>query len=217
MQDPHEHHQAPPFLLRKQTASYQRWYCRELNNSDQHQEEQTDSSLEEDLTATTHDMDSSRPERGIEASGQSSPLLIMTRTLLASIMEDLDEHPYSREKAGILLGPTSEKHLVTHYIPDQKGHSTSSSFTLHAKSLNRTLRIGLKAGLDCKGIVHAHPPGVLRPSWGDLMYVTKLFANPGNHDALQVMLPIVCNGSFYPYLIDAQHPTSIRDLELLLI
>ncbi|QDT45709.1 hypothetical protein Pan241w_58360 [Gimesia alba] len=145
------------------------------------------------------------------------PLLKMTPSVYQEILDDLVEQPFRKEKAGMLLGPTTEDDLVTHYLPDNNGRSTPSSFTLDAEGLNKKLRKHKSVGLNCKGVVHVHPPGVLRPSFGDLTYVAKLFANPKNKEATQVLLPIVCNGRLYPYLIDAEHPQEIVVASLILI
>jgi len=145
------------------------------------------------------------------------PILKMTQSAYREIMDDLVEHPFWREKAGMLLGPSEEDDLVTHYIPDKNGRATYSSFTLDAASLNKTLRKRKGVGLNCKGVVHVHPPGVLQPSFGDLAYVAKLFANPKNTETTQVMLPIVCNGRLYPYLIQAESPREVLIPRLILI
>ncbi|QDV48501.1 hypothetical protein [Gimesia fumaroli] len=146
-----------------------------------------------------------------------SPILKMTQSAYREIMDDLVELPFRREKAGMLLGPSEEDDLVTHYIPDKNGRATYSSFTLDAASLNKTLRKYKGVALNCKGVVHVHPPGVLQPSLGDLVYVAQLFANPKNKEATQVMLPIICNGRLYPYLIHAESPREVLIPRLILI
>ncbi|WP_198000919.1 Mov34/MPN/PAD-1 family protein [Gimesia fumaroli] len=145
------------------------------------------------------------------------PVLKMTQSAYQQILDDLVEHPFRKEKAGILLGPTAEDDLVTHYVPDENGQATYSSFTLDAASLNRTLKHRKGVGLNCKGVVHVHPPGALHPSFGDLEYVAKLFANPKNTEATQVMLPIVADGRLYPYQIDASNPREVLIPRLILI
>ena len=145
------------------------------------------------------------------------PILKMTQSVYREILDDLTEKTFSKEKAGMLLGPSAEDDLVTHYIPDKTGRATYSSFTLDAESLNRRLLNYQNVGMDCKGIVHVHPPGILRPSFGDLQYVAKLFANPKNEQTTQVMLPIACNGRLYPYLIDADDPQEILVPNLILV
>ncbi len=145
------------------------------------------------------------------------PILKITQSAYQEILADLVEQPFRNEKAGMLLGPAAEDDLVTHYIPDRKGRATPSSFTLDADGLNKTLRKYKQVNLTCKGVVHAHPPGVLQPSFGDLLYVAKLFSNPKNKKTSQVLLPIICNGRFYPYLIDANRPQEILVANLILI
>ncbi len=145
------------------------------------------------------------------------PILKITQSAYQEILADLVEQPFRNEKAGMLLGPAAEDDLVTHYISDRNGRATPSSFTLDADGLNKVLRQYKQVGLTCKGVVPAHPPGVLKLSFGDLLYVAKLFANPKNKKASQVLLPIICNGRFYPYLIDANRPQEILVANLILI
>jgi len=145
------------------------------------------------------------------------PIMKITQSAYRAIMDDLVERPFWREKAGMLLGPTAEDDLVTHYIPDRNGQSTYSSFTLDATGLNKTLQNFKRVESNCKGVVHVHPPGVLQPSVGDLTYVAKLFANPKNTEATQVLLPIVSNGRLYPYLINAENPREVVIPRLILV
>lgn len=104
------------------------------------------------------------------------------------------------EAAGILLGPGRDDPVVTHFEPDEDGDGTSVSFHINAPGLNRILQRVKPAGLDCKGIIHSHPPGHVRPSAGDLAYVRRLLGKPANAAAHQCFLPIFCQGRFHPYI-----------------
>lgn len=145
------------------------------------------------------------------------PLVKLTQTGYLDMLGDLGQQPFTHEKAGLLLGPVEEDDLVTHYEPDTNGEGTPGSFTLDAAGLNETLARYKNAGLNCKGVVHVHPPGVLRPSFGDLIYVGRLFANPKNAKATQIILPIVCNGRLYPYVIDSRSPREVLVSTLVLV
>jgi proteasome lid subunit RPN8/RPN11 len=103
------------------------------------------------------------------------------------------------EAAGILLGPANEDVLATHFIPDTSGRATAVSFALDAKSLNRTLMRHKPVGLNCKGIVHSHPPGLPQPSSGDMTYFRRLFAMPKNAFAGPLFVPIVCRGRLFNF------------------
>jgi proteasome lid subunit RPN8/RPN11 len=104
------------------------------------------------------------------------------------------------EAAGILLGPVQDDPLVTHFVPDSQGTGTAVSFQINATALNRTLKRVRPAGLNCKGLVHSHPAGIVQPSHGDLIYLQKLFVLPANAAAQQCFMPIVCDRRVYPYV-----------------
>ena len=114
------------------------------------------------------------------------------------IVDELTNRP--PEFGGMLLGPINSD-IVSHFVPDERAQATPASFTLHAESLNRRLRRFNRCGMDAKGLVHSHPSGVTRPSAGDLNYVRTSLANPKNKDCLEFLMPIVCAGQFYPYII----------------
>lgn len=104
------------------------------------------------------------------------------------------------EAAGLLLGPTRDDPVVTHFVPDEDGDSTAATFHLSAAGLNRVLQRVKPAGLDCKGIIHSHPSGVVKPSSGDLAYLRRLFDRPANADVVQCFVPIFCDRRLYPYV-----------------
>ncbi|MFN0019467.1 MAG: Mov34/MPN/PAD-1 family protein [Pirellulaceae bacterium] len=115
------------------------------------------------------------------------------------------------ERAGILLGPVADDSLVTHFIPDLTGESSSASFRLDVESLNRELKNAKLARMNCKGIAHSHPTGITQPSCGDLAYLERLFALPANADAVQFFVPIITGGRVFPYVFSggAIWPTAI--------
>jgi proteasome lid subunit RPN8/RPN11 len=104
------------------------------------------------------------------------------------------------EAAGILLGPTQDDILITHFVPDEDGDGTPGSFHLNARALNRILERVKPAGINCKGFVHSHPSGFAHPSAGDLAYLERLFKNPANADTLQCFMPIYCDRRVHPFV-----------------
>lgn len=126
------------------------------------------------------------------------PLLRLTQGSYRHIMEYHTVR--DPEVGGMLLGPTSDD-LVTHFVPDETGRATPTSFTLDADRMNGILARHRRCGMNAKGLVHLHPPGITWPSCGDVQYVAKSFANPRNKDAVQFLLPIVCEGRLYPYVL----------------
>jgi len=59
----------------------------------------------------------------------------------------------------------------------------------------------LACGLDIKGVVHLHPPGVHSLSSGDLVYAHKIFANPKNRSLDRFLMPIVSDGIMFSYVL----------------
>lgn len=130
-----------------------------------------------------------------DATGASPHELIMTRPVYGRIVEALGS--VAPEAGGILLGPR-DSGLVTHYRHDDKAMVTEKTFTPDIASLNAFLRGALDFGLDVKGIVHSHPPGVPHPSGPDIDYVLKAFQVSSTPEFL---MPIFCDGQLHPYVI----------------
>jgi proteasome lid subunit RPN8/RPN11 len=142
------------------------------------------------------------------------PILRMLQSAYLAVMRHLTSVP--PEAGGMLLGPRGSP-VVTHYVPDRNGQATAASFTLDAAGLNRILRRFLDCDLDAKGLVHSHPRGCSAPSFGDLAYVRKVFGNEKNRDLGEFLLPIVCDGELYPYLIRGSDPGRVLPAQLLLL
>ena len=128
------------------------------------------------------------------------PLWIMKITQPA--LRDMLDYLLAREpeSAGLLLGPTNDDLLITHFVPDRTGRGTSASFELGTDELNDMLKRAKPAGINCKGIGHSHPAGISSPSHGDLIYLQRVFGLPTNADTAQFYMPIVCGGRLYPYV-----------------
>jgi proteasome lid subunit RPN8/RPN11 len=103
------------------------------------------------------------------------------------------------ERMGVLLGPKDHDRLLTHFIADPTGNSTSASFTIDRERLQPLLDPYFACGLDIKGYVHSHPSGCTRPSAGDLAYLRGLFARAGNSKTTEFFFPIVCDSKLHPY------------------
>ena len=146
--------------------------------------------------------ESSRKKPSNEESGSGDILSLWVMKITQSAYRDMLDYLRSREPeaAGLLLGPVDDDLLVTHFQPDEDGHGTSASFHINAPGLNRTLNRVKPAGMNGKGLAHSHPRGVIQPSYGDLMYLQKLFGLPANAAADQCFMPIVCDRRVYPYV-----------------
>ncbi len=127
-----------------------------------------------------------------------APELHLSRPVYEEIMKALTSRP--PEAGGLLLGPKNH-HVVTHFYLDEVARATSNSFTLDHLGMNRVLKDYGACQIDAKGLVHSHPNGIHAPSLQDLEYVQRLFANPRNVGAAEILMPIICGGRFLPYVI----------------
>ena len=111
------------------------------------------------------------------------------------------------ETGGLLLGPV-DRCIVTHFHFDDGADCTGSTYTPDYAAL-RTLMQGvwLPAGLDMKGFVHSHPPGLNRLSSGDLAYIRRLLA--ANTDMEVFLAPLVLPESFQfcPIVVERRDPS----------
>lgn len=131
------------------------------------------------------------------------PVMKMTQGVHRSIHAYFGSHPFQHEQAGLIIGPEEDQDLVTHFIDDPSGTATAASFTIDAKFLNSEIQRVRNAGLAAVGLIHSHPPGICRPSYGDLVFLDRLFSRPTNGaDGQPLLFPIFCGGKIYPYLID---------------
>ena len=119
-------------------------------------------------------------------------------------------------RGGILLGPEDTQDLVIRYVKDTHGDSRPASFTIDENYLNREIKKVREAGLSCVGIIHSHPPGCTRPSYGDLEFLRRIFGNPKNGGGW-FLFPIVCGQQLYPYLINTQDVRRFQLAELVLV
>lgn len=147
----------------------------------------------------------------------SWPALARPMKMLQTTYLDIVRHLGSvePEAGGMLLGPKGSS-VVTHYIIDEKGKRTPTSFTLDAAGLNGVLKKGRQFSLDCKGLVHLHPSGCTVPSQGDLAYVRKSFANEKNKDLTEFLLPIFCDGVLFPYVVLPREKIVVQLAQLIL-
>jgi proteasome lid subunit RPN8/RPN11 len=154
------------------------------------------------------------PERNIISSWLAGPpLMRITQEAFLKLMWSLGREAFHREEAGLLVGPT-DRDLITDFVEDQHGQATAASFTLNGRRLTRIVRQLKLRGLEVKGIAHSHPDGVIRPSHGDLRYLNRLFNNPKNDGAEQIVFPIVCRQRLWPYVVTSAGEVCTAELVL---
>ena len=123
---------------------------------------------------------------------------IMSNRCFDMAMNDLSKR--RPEHAGAFFGPICCPQLITCYRSfDPNG--TPLTFTVNGAEVMRLMESLKPRRLELKAFVHSHPPGIFELSYGDRMYVKKLLANPKNSDD-QIIMPIVCEGMFFPYAVD---------------
>jgi hypothetical protein len=142
------------------------------------------------------------------------PLMRFTHQAYGEVMKVLGE--LEPEAGGLLLGPR-DSDLVTHFHRDEDGVGTAGTFTLGAKGLNAALKVYKEARLEVKGVAHSHPRFVKGPSGPDLDYATQLLQNPKNEGADELLMPIYCGGTLYPYIIYRDEPGVSHRAQLVLV
>ena len=130
---------------------------------------------------------------------RSLPPLRMTQGVYLRILAQLGSR--APEAAGVLLGPSYDEPLATHFVLDAEGQATNVSFTLAAEFLNPVLQQYRQCDLACVGLAHSHPTGFDHPSHGDLEYLQTLFRRPANHGAGIFLFPIFSGGKLHPYIV----------------
>lgn len=166
--------------------------------SPEHESQEPDRSDDDTPPDADEDDGEQTPDEPVD---DDEPMALWGLKITQAAFQETMHYLLSRppEAAGILLGPANEDVLATHFIPDTTGRATSVSFALDAKALNRTLKRHKPVGLNCKGIVHSHPPGLPQPSSGDVTYFRRLFAMPANSFAGPLFVPIVCRGRLFNF------------------
>jgi len=146
------------------------------------------------------------------------PVMKMTQACYENVMKDLARQRFTREQGGMLIGPDDSNDIVTHYVKDEFGHSTTASFTIDHETLNRAINRVRPAKMICVGLIHSHPDGIARPSGGDIAFLQRLFHSPRNHQGSPGFLfPIVCQQKLHPFIVDARNPERILPAQLVLI
>jgi proteasome lid subunit RPN8/RPN11 len=142
------------------------------------------------------------------------PLMRFTHQAYLAVMRALGT--VNPEAGGILLGPR-DSDLVTHFHRDENGVGTPMTFTIDAKGMNAALKVYKEARLEMKGVVHSHPPRVKSPSGPDLEYAAQLMQNPKNEAADDLLMPIYCGGTLYPYIVYRDEPGVGHRAQLVLV
>jgi molybdopterin/thiamine biosynthesis adenylyltransferase/proteasome lid subunit RPN8/RPN11 len=117
-------------------------------------------------------------------------LLVLGDWVLGDLEREIAAHP--PERGGALLGPR-QRPLVTRFLPDPEAATSGASY-----APSRALDAGVKAlereeGLELKGVVHSHPPGLDRPSAQDARELAEGLRRNGHMPCY--LAPIVTRGA----------------------
>jgi len=118
--------------------------------------------------------------------------LRMTESVYSAIRDTIGSRPAEQ---GGMLG-SSDGSIIDHYHFDEHAESTDATYSPNVEALQSVLREWAEQDIEMMGFVHSHPPGVLRPSKGDIKYAAAIIAV---NDSDRLALPIVqtgCDGSF---------------------
>ena len=72
-----------------------------------------------------------------------------------------------KPEQGGILGSSDGIH-IDHYYFDKTADRTSASYTMDAKALNEVIHGWNDNGIQLVGIIHSHPQGCTKPSFGDM-------------------------------------------------
>lgn len=72
-----------------------------------------------------------------------------------------------KPEQGGILGSSDGKHIDYYYF-DKTADRSSASYTMDTKALNEVIHKWNDDGIQLVGIIHSHPQGINRPSYGDM-------------------------------------------------
>lgn len=153
----------------------------------------------------------------IPVESSTKQLMRMTESAHRRMLQTLASGDFVTEQAGLLLGP-NDTDIVTHFVQDEHGEATPTSFTLHTESLNEIIRRYGQLNIALRGIVHVHPPRCPRPSVGDLEYLKRLFNHGRNRSDGRFLFPIITDRRIVPYSVALESATAfVRSADLVLL
>lgn len=112
--------------------------------------------------------------------------MVITDLAYFDIRRLIAEH--APERGGALYGVRGYP-LVSHFELDSEGETSAVSYKPSSALVENVQRVERDTGLQFKGIVHSHPAGLRRPSWGDEQAVASFFQL--NPHLSSMSLPIV--------------------------
>lgn len=143
-----------------------------------------------------------------------APVMKLAQSAYKQIMGEIGGR--APESGGVLLGPLKE-YAATHFVFDEAGICTGTSWTFGHAWLNDVLQKYLRANMDAKGFIHSHPAGFRGLSGGDMLIPQKAFANTKNEDLYEVWMPIVVDGEIMPFIVYRDNPNHAEPAQLVLI
>lgn len=116
-----------------------------------------------------------------------TPSLQITKPMLEKIYATVGRLPAEH---GGALGGSREDGIVRYYHFDDTAQRTGATYSPNHRFLNQLFKEQWNPkGINLLGFVHSHPPGVRRPSYGDVIYAERILEYIPELDRL--LLPIV--------------------------
>ncbi len=129
------------------------------------------------------------------------------------LLDELTSRP--PEYAGLLMALSQDTSLITGFVPDDQGTTSSTTCDLDGPFLTDKVQQYKQCGMTGIGVCHSHPASVQCLSQGDVVYARRLMGNPKNSALSHLFMPIVCGTTLFPYVVMADGTVSTPQLILI--
>ena len=123
-----------------------------------------------------------------------------------------------RPEQGGILGSSDGKH-IDHYYFDKTADRTSASYTMDTKALNEVIHNWNDNDIRLVGIIHSHPYGITKPSYGDMETAKRIIESidvQGRFFTPIVQVSPKLNGeiTIYPYTFEQTVEMKSQPMEI---
>lgn len=151
----------------------------------------------------------------MKKTAKRSDKLIMTAEVYAQIKETIGKRI---PESGGILGSSDGVH-IDHFHFDSTAVISSVSYTMDHKALNEVIHEWNDNDIRLIGIIHSHPQGCIRPSYGDrqtAMHIIDTIDVDGHFFTPIVQVSPELNGdiTIYPYTFDADSKLKVQEFEM---
>lgn len=123
-----------------------------------------------------------------------------------------------KPEQGGILGSSDGLH-IDHYYFDKTASRTSASYTMDADALNKVIHEWNDNGIQLVGLIHSHPQGCIKPSYGDMKtagHIIETIDVKGKFFTPIVQVSPKLNGDIkiYPYTFEQTVELKEQPLEI---